>query len=282
VPPLVDEWTWDVPLRLLGGVHLLVRQGGASWDDVPAALEREEPFLREFLRTENVQTNEVRRTWTLVPSFVLAAALAGFDEIDLVELGPSAGLNLIPDRYRCEYRAGRVGPADAAVRLTGEERRRVGLIRPLRVGSRVGIDRDPIRADDAERLELLRAFIWADQTARLELFDHAVEELRRDPPELIRGALASELPRLLRRRRDGALTVVFQTAVFSYLSPDERAAVRDVLEEAGRDGPLAFVSSVKPRTDGATWWGLSLRVWPGEERYLADVDYHGTWIEWLA
>src|SRR5262249_52079867 len=142
--PLVDEWTWDVPLRLLGGVHLLVRRGRASWDEVPAVLERQAELLRAFLRTEKVQTNEVRRSWTLVPCFLLAAARAGFEEIDLVELGPSAGLNLIPDRYRCEYRAGAVGPAEAAVRLTGEERRPVGLIRPLRVGSRVGIDRDPI------------------------------------------------------------------------------------------------------------------------------------------
>jgi hypothetical protein len=227
----------------------------------------------------------VRRSWTLVPCFLLAAVRAGFDEIDLVELGPSAGLNLIPDRYRCVYGAGGIGPLDATVRLAGEERRPVPpgvLARPLRVGSRVGVDREPVQADDAERLELLRAFIWADQTARLELFDAAVDELRRNPPLLIRGGLAAELPALLSRRRDDALTIVFQTAVFGYVEDEERARVKLQLEEAGRDGPLAFVSSVRPRVEGASWWGLSVHVWPGEAIYAADADYHGTWLEWAA
>jgi len=264
---------------------MLVRRGRAAWDDVPGALEREEAFLRRFLRTENVQTNEVRRSWTLVPCFLLAAARAAFDAVDLVELGPSAGLNLIPDRYRCEYQAGAVGPPDARVRLEGEERRPVAaelLARPLVVRSRVGLDRDPIDAADPDRIELLRAFVWADQTERLELFDRAVEELRREPPVLVRGELDEELPRVLGRRRDGALTLVFQTAVFGYLSAEAHARVDEILEEAGRDGPLAFVSSVVPRVQGSAWWGLSVRVWPGAAEYVADADYHGAWLEWLA
>jgi hypothetical protein len=264
---------------------MLVRRGRASWEDVPGALEREAEFLRGFLGTENVQTNEVRRSWTLVPCFLLAAARAGFDAVDLVELGPSAGLNLIPDRYRCEYRAGAVGPAEAHVRLVGEERRPVEaalLAGPLVVRSRVGLDRDPIDAGDPDRIELLRAFVWADQTERLELFDRAVEELRRAAPRLVRGELADELPQLLAGRAGGALTIVFQTAVFGYLSAEARTRVDEILEEAGRDGPLAFVSSVMPRVEGASWWGLSVRVWPGAAEYVADADYHGAWLDWLA
>jgi hypothetical protein len=237
------------------------------------------------MRTESVQTNEVRRSWLLVPCFLLAVARSGLEEVDLVELGPSAGLNLIPDRYRCEYAAGAVGPVDARVRLAGEERRPVGeaaLARPLRVRSRVGLDRDPVDVRDAERVELLRAFIWADQRERLELFDRAVEELRRDPPELLRGELETDLARLLAGRREGALTVVFQTAVFGYLSHEAQATIDATLEEAGRQGPLALVSSVPPRVEGAPWWGLSVRVWPAPAEYVADADYHGAWLEWLA
>jgi hypothetical protein len=275
-----------VPLRLLGGLHALVRRGRASWDEVPGALVREAEFLRRFLREERVQTNEVQRSWVLVPCFLLVARRAGFGQVDLVELGPSAGLNLILDRYRCVYRAGQSGPADARVRLGGEERRPLPaelLARPLQVRSRVGVDRDPVDVTDPAQAELLRAFVWADQSRRLELFDLAVDELRRGPPELVRGDLDEELPRLLVRLPEGALPIVFQTAVFGYVPAGVRARVRATLEEVGNSRPLAFVSSVPPREEGAAWWGLSVRLWPGgEAEYVADADFHGTWLEWLA
>ena len=84
-----------MPLRLLGGLHNLALRGEAIWDDVPRALVEHRAFLRRFVRAERVQTNEVRRSWTLLSCFLLAAERAGVAEVDLVELGPSAGLNLI-------------------------------------------------------------------------------------------------------------------------------------------------------------------------------------------
>ena len=67
VDQLVDEWTWDVPLRLFGGVHYLVLSGAepealsGAWDDFRAALENERDFLARFVADQGVQTNEVQR-----------------------------------------------------------------------------------------------------------------------------------------------------------------------------------------------------------------------------
>src|SRR5204863_550429 len=74
-----DDPAWDAPLRLLGGLHYLVLAGDASWDD---PLEPHAEFLQGFVRTQAVQTNEVQRSWVLLPCFLRAAELLGADELD--------------------------------------------------------------------------------------------------------------------------------------------------------------------------------------------------------
>ena len=111
------EPEWDAPLRLLGGLHFLVLAEEAGWDD---SLAEHKDFLREFVATQGVQTNEVQRSWGLLPCFLTLAARARADTLDLIELGPSAGLNLMWDRYRYQYRAGRWGRRDSPLELAGE------------------------------------------------------------------------------------------------------------------------------------------------------------------
>ncbi len=78
---MLPGYSWDVPLRLLGGLHYLVLAGRASWDDVVGALEREAEFLARFAREQRVQTNEVRRAWALLPGFLSVGA----ERVDLIE-----------------------------------------------------------------------------------------------------------------------------------------------------------------------------------------------------
>ena len=273
-----------MPLRLLGGLHYLVLAGRATWEAVPEALRGEAAFLRRFVAEQGVQTNEVQRSWILAPLFLRVAERTGADVLDLVELGPSAGLNLVWDRYAHRYEAGSWGPRDANLELRGEERRPVPgalLERSVAVGRRTGIDRSPVDVTTDEGARLLTCFVWADQTERIERLRLAIEAVRRDPPELVRGDLVDALPGVLaRRRRDGALTVVFQTAVLGYLAAGRRERVREILRDAGADGPLAFVSAGNPRT-GQHRWGLRIITWPGGERdFVGHADYHGAWLEW--
>jgi hypothetical protein len=272
-----------VPLRLLGGLHFLVLSGRASWEDVPGALADEAAFLRSFVAGQVVQTNEVRRSWVLAPLFLRVAQRTGAAELDLVELGPSAGLNLVWDRYRCVYREGVRGPADAALELHGEERTAVPaelLELDLRVGRRLGIDRSPVDVTTEDGARLLTSFVWADQAERIERLRAAIAELRRDPPELLRADFLDGLPAALARRRPEALTVVFQTAVLAYVGDEGRSRMREALEAAGETGPLAFVSTGRPR-EGDDSWGLRITYWPGGEReFVGHADYHGAWLDW--
>jgi hypothetical protein len=270
---------WDAPLRLLGGLHFLVLGGRAEWDD---PLERHRGFLSDFVATQGVQTNEVQRSWVLVPLLLCVAQRTGAAEFDLVELGPSAGLNLVWDRYRYRYDAGEWGPEDALLRFEGEERRPIpGDLLGLKpaVRARIGIDRAPIDVRSEAGARLLRSFVWAGQDERLRRLDQAIEAVRADPPELVRGDYVDALPDVLAGLPRDGLTVVFQTASFGYIGDEGRARVRSVLEEAGEKRPLTFISTGKPR-EGEDW-GLRIVYWPGGEREFAGhADFHGSWLSW--
>jgi hypothetical protein len=236
VAPLASNWRWDVPLRLLAALHELVLRGEASWDAVSEALRRHADFLRWAIADRPVQTNEVQRSWMLLPCFLEIARRTGAEAFDLVDLGTSGGLNLLWDRYRYRYEAGEWGPPNALLELSGEERRPIPAellaVRP-RVRRRIGIDLAPIDVTTDEGARLLRSFVWADQTWRLEQLDRAIAAVREDPPELVRGDLVELLPEALARRQDGALTVVVDTAAVGYVPAERRRLVRARERRAG-------------------------------------------------
>ena len=286
MPALVGhDVDFRVPLKLLGALHYLVLDGRASWEDVPRALDEHAEFLRAFVAERSVQTNEVQRSWMLVPCFLEIARRTGAEVFDLIELGPSAGFNLLWDRYRCVYEHGTWGGADALLELRGEERAAVpaDLLRLApRVRSRIGIDTEPVdvtRRDEALRL---KAFVWPDQTWRLELVEQAIAAVRRERPRVLAGDAAVELPRLLAGRRRDAVTLVYQTAVIGYMAPERRELVYAALADAGRDGGLAYAGTHSPLDGSDRYYGLAVQTWPGADRELvAHADFHGAWIEWL-
>jgi hypothetical protein len=288
--PLVGEVLadarWDRPLQLLGALHYLALSDGLDpWRDPRPVLAERREWLRRFVAEHAVQTNEVQRSWMLLPCFLEAARRTGVEAFDLIELGPSAGLNLVWDGYRYRYAAGDWGDADSPLTLAGEERRGVPpallALRPS-VRRRVGIDIDPIDVTTDEGALLLKAFVWADQRERLERLDRAVEALRRHPPELVRGDFVDLLPAELERRSPDALTVVFQTATLGYVPAQRRQAVYAALDAAGAAGPLAFVSTGQPADRSDRHYGLSVTVWPGGDRTIvAHAGFHGQWLEWL-
>jgi hypothetical protein len=228
--------------------------------------------LREFVRTQGVQTNEVQRSWVLLPLFLHATR--EWAEIDVVELGPSAGLNLVWDRYRYEYREAVWGESPFV--LTGEQRS--ALPRELfahapRVRRRVGIDRAPIDVTTDEGSRLLQSFVWAGQDERLERLRRAIDVVRSEPPELVQGDIGEELPRVL---DDSFPTLVFQTAVFGYVPDETVARVRETLSQPRQ---LAFVSAGGGRT-GEHVWGMRIFRPGGEREYAGEADYHGAWLRY--
>jgi hypothetical protein len=263
-----------------------VLEGRARWCDIDRAVDEDAEFLRRYLAEVEIQTNEVQRAWALLPCFLELARWSGTAEFDLVELGTSAGLLLLWDRYRYRYEAGEWGPPDAALQLAGEERGRLAeeLLSVMpRIRRRVGIDRNPLDLRDARDLLLLKSFVWAGRDDRFARLDAAAEALRHDPPELVRADLVEALPGELGRREEGALMVVLNSAALGYVDEEGQRKVRDALERAGAEGELAYVTTTQPGSGSHLYWSLVVELWPdGHRRELAYADFHGGWLDWRA
>jgi hypothetical protein len=268
-------------LRLLGGLHYLVLAGQASWDDIGAALEEHRAFLARWAEEQDVQTNEVQRSWALLPGFL---SLTDGRPFDLLELGPSAGLNLMWDRYGYRYKTGKWGTG--ALELTGDDRIPPPaelFSRSVTVARRRGIDLNPVDVTTDHGARLLEAFVWADQTDRLDRVRRAIEIAREDPPRLLDGDYVEVLPALLAERDLDALTVVYHSVSTVYLRQEERDRLDEILAEEGRRGSIARISYEVDR-DTPTFHGFALDVetWPGDRRRLARLDGHANTMEWVS
>jgi hypothetical protein len=277
---------WEAPLRLFGGVHYLELAGMVQhpWPKLRGVLEANRDWLARFVAEHPVQTNEVQRCWGLLPGFL---SVAGGRPIDLIELGPSAGLNLFWDRYGYRYGEHAWGPGDAPLALSGraEGGPPEGLLQTaVEVRGRVGVDRRPVDVTTDHGARVLEAFVWADQPDRLERVRRAIEIVRSDPPQLMEGDFVEVLPALLADRDLEALTIVYHSAAAVYLQNEERAQLVDALAEEGARGSLAHVSFEFTRDDDIGYEGFALDVhtWPGEPRRLALLDGHANHLEWVA
>lgn len=266
---------WDLPVRLLGGLHHLVLDGrlaGWSWDEVRGALDQEREWLARFVAKQQVQTNEVQRCWALLPAFL---SLGDERPLELIELGASAGLNLVWDRYRYVYGAGSWG--EGALTLAGEERTPVPaelLGRRPAVVRRRGIDLRPLDPADEDDVRLLECFVWPDQAERMVRLRAALASARPDPPEVLAGDYVELLPSLLADRDPDARTVVFQTVSTAYLDAERYAELRRIVDAAD----VAWISTRRSsEEETGLEGGFELEA---GTRLVARMGYHGQWLEW--
>lgn len=284
----------SVPLRLCGGLHALALGGHAGLsavyppaaaDDaelraaVAAALAEETAFLDRFLDSPP-QTNEVRRSAALIAAGHWLAARHGLPLV-LSELGASAGLNTIWDRYALALPGRTLGAQEPALTLSPDWTGPLPPEAPPLVAERASVDLSPVDlADPAQRLRLM-AYLWADQTHRAELTRAAIAA---GPPMPERGDAIDWLARRL-VPRPGHLHLIFHTVAWQYFPKAAQARGQALIEAAGAavgpDTPLAWLAY---EADGAhPGAGLRLRLWPGDVTLaLGRADFHGRWLDWRA
>src|SRR3569833_841184 len=71
--------------------------------DIAAFVRKHRAAIEPMIATRVTTTNEVGRSAVLHPAFAVAAITAG-SPLSRIDLGPSAGLNLIWDKYGLRYR----------------------------------------------------------------------------------------------------------------------------------------------------------------------------------
>jgi hypothetical protein len=251
------------------------------------------PGIEKIVATHVVQTNEVGRCAMLLPCLDHVARRSQ-RPLALLEVGTSAGLNLLFDHYRYGYGAdATVGPADSdlVIRPDVEGAPDPALSLPEVVWRR-GLDRSPLDVTDEEAVRWLRACIWPEQLARIELLTRAVEIARRVPPVIIRGDVYETLPDLVRAAPPECALCVVHTAVLPYL-PDRPGFV-ELLRKLATERPIWWVSG---EAHGLIPELLSSAAVPGQlvnmygvvplglaqerPRQVALAGSHGTWMRFV-
>jgi hypothetical protein len=243
---------------------------------------RDAARLAEVMLARRTQTNEPARCATLLPALALAAADRG-GPLALIEVGASAGLTLLVDKYSYDF-GGRVlrGSDPAAPVLRCAVRGPVPV--PFAVPDiawRAGLDLNPLDVTSEDDMHWLACLLWPGEGGRAQRLAGAIAAARRDPPPVFRGDLTTDLPALAARAPTGATLVVYHSAVLAYVAAEDRARFADTVRGLGavwlsNEGPGVVPSVPVPVREDAPFVLIRDGRTP-----LAFTDPHGTWVDWL-
>ena len=282
----------SIPLRIAGALHALKLQDRAGlanvyppndvadealWSAIDNALNRETQFIEEFIQCPP-QTNEIRRAACLIATSSWLSSQYALP-MRLSELGASAGLNLMFDKFALDIEDSRYGANEPALVLSPNWRGERPPLNSFRIVERSGVDLSPIGATSTEgRLRLL-AYLWPDQHDRLERTDAAISVF---DANVDKGDAADWLE-TREMLREGTLHLIYHTVAWQYFPDEAKDRVRAKIEASGTGAtersPLAWL--------GMEWDGddkgaaMTLRLWPGDRAFaLGRIDFHGRWVDW--
>lgn len=310
----------EVTLLLMAGLHRDVLLGRAAVDALSAyypsvggerepddrlsealynAIWRSRERLAPFIQSATVQTNETGRGifW------LLPALLSGWDSCHLLDLGASAGLNLVADQRGYQIvmpnrRSTQIGHAETA-QFTMQSDNSVtprwsGRTLP-RILSRSGCDLRPFPLDTPEDHAALTSFVWADQVERITRLQEGIaafERINAQMPIVLHAvnlpdALPAFLSDIFATRSEPLL--VYNTFMTVYLR-DHGSDLRTHLADfAARFGRTVLWVQAEPLWGGPNppvqeWCAWTLDLWQGESHqhwHIAWVHPHGTAVRWL-
>jgi hypothetical protein len=195
--------------------------------------------IAALLATRYVQTNEVNRTAAIAPLVNLVAQRAG-SPLALVDVGCSAGLNLLLDRYRIEIGDVALGPVDARLRINAENRGAAPVAAPADIAWRRGVDRNPLDVTDPDQAHWLESLVWPDHPDRLVRLRAAIAEVVADPPLLVRADAVDGLRGALADAPRDLSVLVVTTWVVFYFDEELRREFETTILEADR--PTAWLA----------------------------------------
>lgn len=287
-----------LPLRFIGGLHALVLAGA---DDELAAVfsgaisdpaEVEAALLRVLLRHDDAllpwldgppQTNEPGRSGGLMLGLLEIARRHG-PKIEILEIGSSAGLNLLIDRYRIDLGGTWVGPEGSPVTLVPEWSGPAPEAVPIEIVSTHGCDVHPMDATDPAVERRLAAYVWAEIPARAVRLRAAIGMMREEGVALDHADAADWVEaRLAEPQAAGVTRVLMHSVVWQYLPEAVAERVRAAMKAAGArataERPLGWVAMEPDRSAGEIL--IRARSWPDSPDWtmLASAHAHAAWID---
>lgn len=293
--PLADA----LPLRVAGGLHALHLAGtapelaliyaGEAADDaavIAGVIARHEAALLPWLDGPP-QTNEAGRSANFIAAMLWLAERGLPPVFECLEIGSSAGINLMLDRYAYDLGGVRVGPPDGVMHFAPEWRGAPPPSHEIAIASTKGCDVAPVDLTDPAQALRLKAYIWPEYSVRFERMDAAIRAASERKPNLAQATAADFVEAELAKPQEAGTTrMLMHSIVWQYVPADQQARVTAAMEAAGAkatpERPLAWVQVEADRT--VHRHKLTVRYWPAgaEEVQLAWAHPHGADVEWLA
>ncbi len=250
-----------------------------------------EEELRALLPTMRLQTNEVTRCANLLPAFHLIFRRGGHVPLVLIEIGASAGLNLLWDQYSYTYHTQTdeqfwVGASSVPVQLhcslQGPHIPDLPEQMPP-IAKRVGLDLHPLNLTAEQDVRWLQACIWPEEVHRYALLDTAIAQARLQPPELLAGDAAELLPSVLEACPWDQTVCLWH----SYALRQGPVAVRERIQQVLTEQSLRHtIYRVSLEMEPGEWDAPRLELFTYHQGrcvsydWLATCDVHGSDMRW--
>lgn len=288
-----------VPNLLFGSVHYLLLKGKEHelkqyYPNLTNGHKKveEETFLcfKDFclvhkdeivliLRSKLVQTNEVRRCAYLYPIFSLIYSKVN-KPLSLIEIGTSAGLQLLWDKYSYSYGTDEIyGSKDSKVHIVSKikgNNKPVILSESPPINSKVGLDLHISDLRNYEDYLWLKSLIWPEHLERLELFEKAAGYYKDNPVELIEGDGFTLLENILEKTDKDTAICVFHTHVANQISEELKYKLEESIKNFAEEDIFHIYNNMWDRK-------LHLDYFIDGVEYnetIGNIDGHGRWFEW--
>lgn len=298
--PMAD----GLPLRCAAAFHALHLAGSepalsplyrgdrAAMQDAKAlianAIKRHDGDLLHWLDTPP-QTNESGRSANFMAAMLWLAERGLPNIFHLHEIGSSAGVNLMMDRYRYNLGGTVAGPENAAMDINPQWQGDAAPNKDIIIASAKGVDLTPLDLNDARQAARLKAYIWPENHDRFARMKAAIALAQTSPPNLAQGDAADFVEAEMAKPAIPATTrILMHSIVWVYL-PDETqnriiAAMEAAGAQASTDAPLAWIMLESSRY--TLRHELKVRYWPDPEGHgwhkLGEAHAHGQWVKWMA
>ncbi|WP_420488330.1 DUF2332 domain-containing protein [Gottfriedia acidiceleris] len=291
-----------IPNLLLGSIHYLLMNGKnhplkefyPSLVKTPKKLEDSYPYFQDFckkfrneiiqlLQTKIVQTNEVRRCAYLYPCFSYIYQKVN-KPISLIEIGTSAGLQLLFDQYKYSYSSSETiyGNIKSNVLIDSKVIVKGPTILPLLdevppVVDRYGIDLHVNDLSNEEDFLWLKALIWPEHFERRELFEKAAICMKENEINLIEADAIKILPEVVNELSNDSILCIFHTHVANQIPVDGKQSLLKTIEVISENRDVFHLyNNIWDRMLHLDYYIDGVK----HEEVIGETEGHGKWFEW--
>ena len=246
---------------------------------------RNKEHIIELEQTKIVQTNALNRCAYLMP--ILSNRFES-KEINIIDIGTSAGLTLNMDKYEYHYDDNYLqGKSPVKIRSEIRSGDLPKFRSILSIKSKIGIDQNPLDVNIRENANWLKALIWADKIERKEVIEAAIKITKQENIQFVKANTISQFKEIIQDQENEIPLVIYHTHTLYQFTPEERSAFWNLLDALGKERDFTYIASeynkVLPNDYGIN--GVIVEVTDyhrctKKSQLVAETNGHGNWIKW--